>query len=232
MIMDIDLSLDEATHRMFAAPTRAGKSFFIGACAEQLYDKEHPFIILDTKTNNHIGLQELPKIKKIQMKPCLKYNWKKLVDYDYLLCVPTLKTRTADLINLYRDMMDSLFMEDGERFFLVEEAHNWNKNASVPDPLLELIAREGAGRKKYLWFITQRLQNFPQVLWSQCGFTYIFRHNIPTDIRYLEQGIPNFNEINRTLSKHDVLMWDHGSIDGEHQIIKAAEVTRRTPHRG
>ncbi|MDD4126883.1 MAG: hypothetical protein PHV39_04260 [Methanomicrobium sp.] len=230
--MDIDLNLDDPTHRMAAAPTRAGKSYFIGACVEQLYDQEKPFIVLDTKTENHIGLQELPKVKKVQMKPGLKYNWDKFSDYDYLLCVPTLRTRTADLINLYRDMVDNLFMEQGERHFFIEEAHNWNKNASVADPLLELIAREGAGKKKFLWFITQRLQNFPQILWSQCGYTFVFRHNIPTDIRYLEQGIPNFNDINRSLSKHDVLMWDHGSIDGTYKIIKAAEVKRRTTHRG
>lgn len=230
--MDIDLYLDDATHRMIAAPTRGGKSFFVGAAVEQLYDAEKPFIILDTKTENHIGLQELPKVKKIQMNPKLNYNWDKLLDYDYLLCVPTLRTRTADLINLYRDLVDAIFMESGEMHFFIEEAHNWNKNASVADPLLELVAREGAGRKKYLWFITQRLQNFPQILWSQCGFTFVFRHNIPTDIRYLEQGIPNFSEINRNLSKHDVLMWDHGSIEDSHNIIKAAEVTRRTTHRG
>ncbi len=230
--MDIDLNLDDAAHRMIAAPTRAGKSYFVGACVEELYKAEKPFIVLDTKTSNHIGLQELPNVKKIQMKPGLKYNWDKLADYPYLLCVPTLRTKTADLIDLYRDLTDSLFMVSGERFTIVEEAHNWNKNSSVPDPLLELIAREGAGRKKYLWFVTQRLQDFPKLLWSQCGYTYIFKHSIPQDIRYIEQMIPDFTEINRTLSKHDVLMWDHGNIDGQYQIIKAADVTRKTPHRG
>lgn len=230
--MDIDLNLDDATHRMIAAPTRAGKSFFVGACVEQLYDAGKPFIVLDTKTSNHIGLQELPKVKKIQMKPGLKYNWDKLTDYDYLLCVPTLRTKTADLISLYRALVDALFMESGERHIIVEEAHNWNKNSSVPDPLLELVAREGAGRKKYLWFVTQRLQDFPKLLWSQCGYTYIFKHSIPQDIRYIEQMIPDFTEINRSLSKHDVLIWDHGNIDGKYQVIRAAEVTRRTPHRG
>jgi len=230
--MDTDLHLDDAAHRMIAAPTRAGKSYFVGACVEQLYGAEKPFIVLDTKTSNHIGLQELPKVKKIQMKPGLNYNWDKLTDYDYLLCIPTLRTKTADLIGLYRDLVDAVFTDPGDRHIIVEEAHNWNRNSSVPDPLLELVAREGAGRKKLLWFVTQRLQDFPKLLWSQCGYTYLFRHSIPQDIRYIEQMIPDFTTINRELNKHDVLLWDHGSQNLEGQIIPAAEVTRRTPHRG
>ena len=230
--MDIDLHLDDPTHRMIAAPTRAGKSYFVGACIEEMYEQEHPFIILDTKTDNHIGLQELPKVKKIQIKTGLNYDWGKLLEYDYVLCVPTLRTRTTDLIALYRELADEVFMSQGVRHVIVEEAHNWNKNASVADPTLELIAREGAGRKKFLWFVTQRLQNFPQILWSQCGYTYLFRHKIPSDIRYISQGIPDFETLNKSLSPHDVLVWDQGAVEEDTTIIKAADVTRRTHHRG
>lgn len=230
--MDVDLHLDEPTHRMIAAPTRAGKSYFVGACVEQMYEQEHPFIVMDTKTENHIGLQELPKVKKIQMKTGLEYDWEKLLEYPYVLCIPTLRTRTADLIEMYRGLADAVFMSQGERILVIEEAYNWNKNSSVPDPLLELIAREGAGRKKYLWFITQRLQDFSKLLWGQCGYTYVFRHNTPPDIRYVENFIPNFTEINRKLNKHEVLEWVHGSITDDIHIIKAEEVTRKTHHRG
>lgn len=230
--MRFDLMLNEAAHRMIAAPTRSGKSYFIGACVEELYRQKHPFIILDTKTANHIGLQDLPKVKKIQIKAGYHYDWSKLDQYDYLLCIPTLKTRTADLIEIYRKLLDSVFMSDKERFLLVEEAHNYNPSSNTPDPLLELIAREGAGRKKYLWFITQRLQDFPKLLWSQCSFTYVFKHNIPTDIKYLEAGIPNFSEINRNLNKHDVFVWNHGNSEGQQNIIRAKDVTRKTRHFG
>lgn len=228
--MDFDLHLGDATHRMVAAPTRAGKSYFIGTCIEQMYEQEKQFVVLDTKTTNHIGLQELPEVKKVQMRPGLHYNWEKLLDYDYLLCVPTLRTRTADLINLYRELLDTLWVESGERIYVIEEAHNWNKNSSVPDPLLEQIAREGAGQKQYLWFVTQRLQNFNQLLWGQCGYTYLFRFNIPSDIRYAEALIPNFSDINQDLQKHDVLTYDHGN--GTYEIIRKDRVTRKTPHLG
>jgi hypothetical protein len=213
---------------MIAAPTRAGKSYFVGACCEDMHDQEIPFVIMDTKTTNHVGLQELKNVKKVTMKPGLKYDWKKLIDYDYILCVPTLRTRTADLIELYREMLDTLWTEPGERIFVIEEAHNWNKNSSVPDPLLEQIAREGAGQKKYLWFVTQRLQNFSQLLWAQCGNTYLFHFNIPSDIRYAGQMIPNFEDLNRELELHDVLTWD----GRDYEIIKAERITRRTPHKG
>ena len=229
--MNIDLHLDEPTHRMFAAPTRAGKSYFVGACIENLYADEHPFVILDTKTKNHLGLQQLPKVKRLKIRAGIPYDWNALAEYDYILCVPgTIETRTADVITVYRELVDNLWMKEGERFFIAEEAHNWNKNASVPDPLFETIAREGAGQRKYMWWITQRLQNFNQLLWAQCGFTYLFRFNIPSDIRYAEALIPDFSKINQELQKHDVLAYDHGT--GEYEIIRAADVTRKTPHLG
>lgn len=226
--MDFDLNFEGATHTMVAAPTQSGKSWFVGASCEQMYDNEIPFVIMDTKTTNHIGLQELPNVKVLRIKAGITYDWSKLVDYDYLLCVPTLRTQTKDLITQYRAMLDFLWTEPGERIFVIEEAHNWNKNSSVPDPLLEQIAREGAGLKKHLWFVTQRLQNFNQLLWGQCRDTYLFHFNIPSDIRYAGQMIPNFEELNRQLELHDVLAWD----GRDYEIIKAAQVTRRTPHRG
>ncbi len=232
--MRYNLNLNESVHRMIAAPTRSGKSYFIGACVEEMYRQKHSFIILDTKCRNHLGLAALRSVKLIQINSDYTYNWENINKYRYVLCVPTLKTRTEDLINIYRGLLDTLFMADGERIILLEECHNYNKSSNSPDPLLELIAREGAGRRKYLWFITQRLQNFPKLLWAQCGYTYIFRHNIPQDIKYLEAGIPNFTEINLKLQPHDVYVWNHGATQTapENCIIKAKDVIRRTKHLG
>ena len=238
--MKYDLNLDEPTHRMFAAPTRRGKSYFVGACVEQLYEQEHPFIIFDTKTSNHIGLKELKKVKVLKILPNAEYDIERLMEYDYVLCVPgRIDIDIDDILNVYRKILGYMWIREGERFFIAEEAHNWSKNASAPDKLFERVAREGAGNQKYMWWITQRLQNFSQLLWGQCGYTYLWRFNTPTDVRYAAQIIPEFDwrkdaegrkirGLNYDLGDHDVLVWDGRGYD----IIPAAAVTRKTKHRG
>lgn len=223
---------DGAGHRMIAAPTGGGKSYTVGAMVEELYDREIPFILLDTKTTNHIGLVKLPKLKQLDISPKIdRTNIEAILKYKYVLCVPKNKTISiSDIISIYREIISYIWAhEDGGRIIICEEAHNYNKNASVADPLLEQIAREGRGSKIFLWFITQRLQNFPPILWSQCLYTYLWHFNIPTDIRYAGQMVPDFDKINREeLQRHDVLIWD----SNEAKIVKAAEVHRRTQHKG
>lgn len=230
----IDLNLTEPTHRMFAGPTRSGKSFFVGGCIEELYRKKHPFVIMDTKTQNHIGLKRLPDVKVLQIDPALQYNWEILNKYKYILCVPVNEdVEIEDLIDMYREMLNYLWRQPGERFFILEEAHNWNKSAQATDRTIEKIAREGAGLKKYLWFITQRLQNFSQLLWSQCAYTYLLKFYTRTDINYADGNIPDFKtKWNTELQQHDVLVWD--GIKTSCQIIKAEQVAkmRNTRHAG
>ncbi len=233
--MEVDLHLDDPVHRMIAAPTGGGKSYFVGAMVEQLYAGEHPFVIFDTKTDNHVGLIELPDVKLLKIKPGLKYDLMRLNEYRYILCVPASRNiDIKDLLDVYREIIEYMWMQDGDRIFVIEEAHNYNKNPSVPDPLFERIAREGRGYGKLIWFITQRLQNFNQLLWSQCTYTYLMRFAIPSDIRYCAAMVPNFDfnrgnpGLNAELEDHDVLVWD----GRKHEIIKAAEVTRKTKHRG
>ena len=234
----IDLHLEDPVHRMIAAPTGGGKSYFVGYLVEQLYEKKIPFIILDTKTTNHIGLKTLPDVHYLQVHPRYRgrYNLAELVKYPYILCVPQSRNiDLKDIIDIYRDIVSYLWLhENGKRIFICEEAHNWNKNSSVPDPLFERIAREGRGAEKFIWFITQRLQNFNQLLWSQCGYTYVFHFLIASDIRYVSAMIPGFETrgnqegLNAQLETHDVLVWDGRKAE----IIKAAEIKRKTQHLG
>ena len=238
--MDIDLHLDDPVHRMIAAPTGGGKSYFVGAMIEQLYQQERPFIVLDTKTDNHIGLIELPGVKLFQVNPAKirknkKLDLKALNSYPYILCVPANRNiDIKDLLDVYREIMNYMWLQDGERVFVAEESHNYNKNSSVPEPLFERIAREGRGYGKLIWFVTQRLQNFPQILWSQCTYTYLFHFVIPSDIRYCAAMVPGFDwkrgepGLNAELCVHDVLIWD----GRDYEIIKAEQVTRKTKHRG
>ena len=236
-----ELQLDKGVHRMIAAPTGGGKSYFVGAMVEGLYDKKIPFIIFDTKVENHIGLIELPDVKKLTVSPKFKFkNLEALLNYPYILCVPASRNiDIKDIIGIYREILSFIWIEEkGKRVIICEEAHNWNKNASVPDPLFERIAREGRGAEKFIWFVTQRLQNFSQLLWAQCELTYLMHFHIPSDIRYASQMIPEFDwkkadgkkvpGLNYDLAEHDVLMWD----GREYKIIKAADIKRKTEHKG
>ncbi len=226
----MDLDLSGAVHRLIAGPTGSGKSYFVGALVERLRKEERPFIVLDTKTRNHAGLISLPGVVRVVIRPGKRYNWDRLVKYPYVLVVPSSRMMIHDLIALYTDLLDRIYAAGEERIIIVEEAHNFNKNAYSPSPILELISREGRGRGICLWFLTQRIQDFPKLLWSQCYWSYLLKFLIPQDIRYAEALIPHFTDINRDLSRHDVLCYDH--ITGVHNIIKAHEVTRSSKHLG
>jgi len=225
-----DLDVSANVHRLIAAPTGAGKSYFVGYLVEKLYAAEKPFIILDTKTRNHIGLVGLKGLKLVKIRPGARYDWKKLVEYPYLLLIPTIRTKTADLIEQYTAVIDAIYTAGKERTIIVEEAHNYNKNSYAPSPVLELVAREGRGRGISLWFVTQRIQDFPKLLWSQCYFTYLLKFLIPQDIRYIEALIPNFSEINRELDRFDVLEYRH--ICGDYTMIPHNNIDRKTKHYG
>ena len=225
-----DLDVLENVHRLIAASTGAGKSYFVGWLVEKLYAEKKPFIILDTKTQNHIGLIGLKGVKLLKIKPGARYNWEKLLEYPYILCIPTLRTKTEDLVKQYTALIDAVYLAGKERVIVVEEAHNYNKNAYAPSPVLELVAREGRGRKISLWFVTQRIQDFPKLLWSQCYYTYLLKFMIPQDVRYVEALIPKFSDINRDLNRFDVLEYRH--VSGEYDIIPASNVNRQTKHYG
>lgn len=205
---------------------------FVGAAVEQLYDTGIRFILLDTKTENHSGLIELTNVKRLPISPRVNYEkvLPHLLEYDYIVCIPANKTvPIKKIIAIYQEIVNYLWLHDTNRVIIVEESHNWNENASKPNPLLEQIAREGRSSKMFVWFITQRLQNFPQILWSQCSHTYLWHFNIPTDIRYGSNIVPDFDSINRDeLLLYHVLEWDNHN----YRIIPPNEIKRKTPHRG
>ena len=217
-------------HRLISAPTGAGKSFFVGYLIEQLYNEEIPFFILDTKTKNHLGLIGLPKVKRLQIRAGVSYDYKRLANFDNLLCVPSLRTTSEALIREYTSLMDTIYSLGKKCVIIAEEAHLFNKNPYVPSPTLEIIAREGRGRGICLWYLTQRIQDFPKLLWSQCCYTYLLKFNIPQDIRYIEALIPDFSQINRDLRRYDVLEYNH--ISNEYRTLKRETIVRKTKHYG
>jgi len=101
--------------------------------------------------------------------------------------------------------MDVLFSAEKPITIFVEEAHRYNESMYKPSKITELIAREGRKYGINLVFITQRIQEFPKLLWEQCKLTYLFKCTHITILKYIKQMIPNFDEINHQLQQYDVL---------------------------
>lgn len=215
---------------MVAAPTGAGKSYGVGFMVEQLYARNQPVLILDTKQRNHIGLMGLNgfKLLRIREGACIDFN--KALRFPYLLCIPDEYTRTADLIEIYRGFMEAAYQRKKPLKIMVEEAHNYNKHPQIPDETLELLTREGRGIGLDLTFITQRIQDFPKLLWAQCKYSYLYKYMIPHDIDYVDRLIPGYKRINRKLEAYDMLEYSHERFSAK--VVKARAIARHTKHWG
>lgn len=217
-------------HILIAAPTGGGKSYLLGSLIERIYGEKKPLLILDTKTRNHIGLVQLHNMKLLRIKPGCAYDWDKALSTPYILSIPHPSTRTKELIQQYNGLLEAAYDTKKPRTIVVEEAHLYNPSPQHPNEHLEIISREGRGYGMNLVQVTQRIQDYPKLLWSQCRATYVMKFMIPQDIKYLSSMIPEFPQLNQQLNLHDVLRYDH--VDNSYQIIKAADVKRITPHLG
>ena len=220
---------------LVAGITGSGKSYFVGWLAEQLYEQDRRWIILDTDPKNHIGLIALRKVKLLKIKSGLTYDWWKVAEADYpLLVIPTegflRKNGVSSLIEHYKTLLDVLFAARNPVVVFIEEAHYYSKHPYVPDKTLELLARVGRKYRINPVYITQRIQDFPKIIWSNCSRTYIFKWTIPQDVKYIRSMIPDFESLNRELQRHDVLEFDHAT--GEVRIIPKFAIQRRTRHYG
>lgn len=222
--------VDEGKHIMIAAPTGGGKSYFTGSHVESTYQRRIPTLILDTKTRNHIGLVGLKKMKLLKIKPGVRYDYRRALREQFLLCIPSPDMRTGPLIDQYNQLLDEAYALKRPRRIYVEEAHLFNPSASKASDVIELLCREGRGYGMDLAIISQRIQNMPKILWSQCKVTYLMKFMIPQDVKYIEAMIPDFSTINRELNLHDVLRYDH--VENTYSIIRADQVKRATRHYG
>lgn len=215
--------------------TGSGKSYFAGWLIEQAYDDDRRFIILDTKVKNHIGLVALPGVKLLKIKPGTRYNWKKLLEFDKVLIIPTRGTiyqlGVDGLIeHYYKPLLDEIFRRDSDRIIVVEEAHRYNPSSRTPGRELEQLFREGRGQRLYTVAITQSIADFPKLLFRQAQRHFIFKHYVPNDIYYLSRMIPNFVELNNKLRQHDVLEFNPRAMT--HRVIPHEMIIRRTRHFG
>lgn len=218
-------------HTMIAATTNSGKSYYAGAVIEDIYRTHRkPIAILDTKHLNHAGIARLREFKIVTLKAGKAYNYEKIARIPYLLVRPDPRLKTRATVEHLKEILAAIYDQRTPRAIVVEEAHLYNPSPQIPEDTLELIAREGRAYGQNLILITQRIQDFPKLLWSQCKETSAFRCMIPHDIKYFQAVIPEFDEINATLELHDVVRFFHES--GEYEILKAAQIKRITPHLG
>ncbi len=216
---------------MIAATTNSGKSYFAGAVIEDIYRTHRKGIaILDTKYLNHAGIARLREFKIVTLKPGKVYDYAAIARIPYLLVRPDPTLRTRPTVDHLKEILAALYNQRAPRAIVVEEAHLYNPNPQIPEETLELIAREGRAYGQNLIMITQRIQDFPKLLWSQCKETTAFRAMIPHDIKYFQAVIPEFPEINDQLELHDAVRFYHET--GKYEILKAAQIKRITPHLG
>jgi len=228
-------------HALIAAPTGGGKSYLVGGMIERLYEETHPFVILDTKSLNHIGLWATKnKLKKVQLFRIFSDTSHDLQTYGqiiknnpYLLFIPAGDIAIETLVEEYKKILKAIQLYKIPRHVVVEETHHYCKSAQKAIPEIEWIVREGRGYRIWLWSITQRIQSFPKDIWSNCNWTYLMHMRIPQDIKYITELIPEFPDINNQLQLHDVLQYDQlQKTNPPYQVIKADEVCRITKHMG
>lgn len=228
-------------HVLIVAPTGAGKSYFVGALIEQLHYQHKPYIIMDTKSQNHLGLwigkNRLKKLNLLRIFPDTSLSiddYMKIVQGNpYLLCIPAGITTLDHLIDEYKKILTAIQYLRIPRHVIVEETHHYTTSPQKAIGEIEWIVREGRGYGIWLWSITQRMSSFPKDVWSNGMWTYIFRMRIPQDIEYFKKTIPEFEELNDNLNDYDVLQYDQlRKNKPPHHIIRAAQVKRKTEHLG
>jgi len=219
--------------------TGSGKSYFAGWLIEQAYEQGRRFIILDTKVKNHLGLVTLPGVRLLKIKAGKRYNWRKLVDFDQVLVIPTTgllrRIGVRGLVeNYYRPLLDEVNRHDKDRIILLEEAHHYNYSSRTAGEEIEFLFREGRDKRLYPIAVTQSIADFPKLLFRQAQRHFIFKHYIPNDIIYLNRMIPGFSELNDKLRAHDLIEFNPKAENPEerYRIIRREFVIRRTKHYG
>ena len=228
-------------HVLIAGSSGTGKSYFAGGLFELLHKQKTPYVILDTKSQNHLGIwigkNRLKGLQLFRIFPDTNHTieeYKKLLKKTpFLLCIPAGETDFDHLINEYKKILKAVQNLRQPRHVILEEAHHYCTSPQKAIPDMEWIAREGRGYKIWLWAITQRIQSFPKDVWSNCMWTYAFHMRIPQDIKYLSALIPNFETLNQDLQKYDVLLYSHlHEFTPPYVAIRAGEIKRRTQHLG
>ena len=228
-------------HVLIAGSSGTGKSYFAGGLFEELDKRKTPYIILDTKSQNHLGIwigkTRLKNLKLLRIFPDTNHTveeYKTLLKTSpYLLCIPAGETDFDHLIGEYKKILKAVQNLRLPRHVILEEAHHYCNSPQKAIPEMEWIAREGRGYKIWLWAITQRIQSFPKDVWSNCMWTYAFHMRIPQDTKYLSALIPDFETLNTDLQKYDVLLYSHlHEFNPPYCIIRAGEIKRKTQHLG
>lgn len=230
----LDVEIPSWSIDLIYGNTKSGKSYFAGWMIEQAYLQNRRFIVLDTKVKNHLGLVQLKGVKLLKIKAGKGYNWKRLLDFEQVLIIPTRgtiqKIGVDGLVEeYYKPLLDEIFRRDKDRIIVVEEAHRYNPSSRTPGKELEQLFREGRDGKLYTIAITQSIADFPKLLFRQAQRHYVFLHYIPNDKIYLSRMIPGFEELNGQLRKHDLIEY---IPPDKTRILRRELVIRMTPHMG
>jgi len=230
----IDIEIPEWLIDLVYGNTNSGKSYFAGWLIEQAYERGRRFIVLDTKVRNHIGLVALKGVKLLKIKKGHRYDWKKLLNYDQVVVIPTdgiIKAIGVEGLveQYYKPLLREIINREHNRIIVLEEAHHYCLSPRRPDKEIEFLFREGRGQKLYTIAITQSIADFPKLLFRQAKRHFIFMHHVPNDKFYLSKMIPNFEELNAQLREHDLIEY---IPPNKTRIIRREYIIRKTRHYG
>jgi|Deesub1362A_J573_1020465.scaffolds.fasta_scaffold00017_53 DNA helicase HerA-like ATPase len=209
----------------------SGKSYFAGYLIERYVDQNRngKFVVMDWQIKNHIGLIKLKNTVLLKIKENVSYDWKKIIKYPRIVIIPAKYTPRDTLKKAYSKLIEVLMRYDKNRLIVLEEAHNL-ANLHYIDPNLEYLTREGRHDGHSMLLITQKIQEFNKLIWTNTDCSFIFKHMAGNDIDYIEKTIKGFRKINSDLRKHDLIRICDDDL--EPKIIRKEEIIRVTKHYG
>lgn len=212
-----------------AGRTGTGKSHFAAWELEQYATQsvKKPFIVLDLKPLNHIGLAALPGAKAIIIKKNTpRLNWKRVLqDNPRLVVVKGHGVELETIINIYSKIMQLCYDNYAGQHVLIEEAHNFAGLHDTIGPVKQLVL-EGRGADISVQFVTPHIQEFSKTVYREAEII-IGKTITDQDIQYFKGTIPDYENLNAQLQKYDFIK---RTQEGETSIVRAGK--RITKHYG
>lgn len=212
-----------------AGRTGTGKSHYAGWELEQyaMQSVKNPFIVLDMKPLNHIGLAALPGAKAIIVKKNTpRLNWKRLIQENPRLVVVKGKgVELETIIAIYTRIMQICYNNYAGQHVLLEEAHNFAGLHDTIEPVKQLVL-EGRGAGISCQFVTPHIQDFSKTVYREAELI-IGKTITDQDIQYFKGTVPDYENLNAQLQKYDFIK---RTQEGQTSIVRAGE--RITRHYG
>jgi len=159
----------------------SGKSEIAKHFLRQMQNEEYPILILDI--NNEYTHKEFPE--------ATIYQGKSITDY----------------VENYSHEIDKFISKNNSGMIVFEDVDVLVSSTNIPMPILDLVIR---GRHKNIgcMFLFRRANNIHKQILYNSHHIFIPRLNLPNDIKYLSDYIPDSENILPYLNKYEFLEYE------------------------